>query len=88
LVLQWVAAKVLTCVFVVRRMSILAEVNVSDDPDELRYERAVKYRDPAYQTELLEELERHLHWDVIPMLRFVGWTVVVLLALILWRVWD
>jgi hypothetical protein len=59
---------------------------VTDDPDELRYEQAVKYKDPAYATRLLEEIDVHLRYSM-PTIKFLGWAIVVLLVLILWRLW-
>ena len=59
---------------------------MTDDPDELRYEQAVAQKDPVVAIAAIEEIEVHLRYG-IQSLKFLGWTIVALLALILWRVW-
>ncbi len=59
---------------------------MSDDPDELRYEHEVRRKDPAVAIAAIEEIEVHLRYG-LPILKFLGWAIVVLLALILWRIW-
>ena len=57
-----------------------------DDPDELKYEHAIQQRDPAIAIEAIEEIEVHLHYG-IASLKLIGWLIIVLLSLILWRIW-
>ncbi len=57
-----------------------------DDPDELKYEQEISKRDPATAIAAIEEIEIHLRYG-IPSMKFIGWIIVTLLALILWRVW-
>ena len=59
---------------------------MTDDPDELRYEQAVKKRDPATAIAAIEEIEVHLRYG-IPSIKFLGWIIIILLSLILWRTW-
>ncbi len=63
---------------------------MTDDPDELRYEYEPEKKDPIIQVqrlrELADEIEIHLRYG-IPGLKLIGWLIVVLLALILWRIW-
>jgi hypothetical protein len=59
---------------------------MSDDPDATKYERAIEKKDPRYQAELLDEIEIHLRYG-IPSIKFIGWVIVVLLVLILYKVW-
>ena len=59
---------------------------MTDDPDELKYEQAIRQKDPATAIAAVEEIEFHLRYG-IGSLKFLGWLIVVLLALILWRVW-
>jgi hypothetical protein len=59
---------------------------MTDDPDELRYEQAIKNRDPAIAIAAIEEIEVHLRYG-IPSIKFLGWVIIVLLTLILWRIW-
>lgn len=59
---------------------------MTDDPDELLFEQAVAAKDPAVAIAAIEGIEVHLRYG-IPTLKFLGLTIVVLLALILWRVW-
>jgi len=59
---------------------------MTDEPDELRYEHAISQRDPAVAIAAIEEIEVHLRYG-FARLRFLGWFIAVLLALILWRIW-
>jgi len=59
---------------------------VTDDPDELRLEQAMQRKDPARAGDLLEEIDVHLRYG-IPSLKLIGWIMVILLGLILWRLW-
>ena len=59
---------------------------MTDDPDELKYEHAIRQRDPVTSLAGIEEIEVHLRYGIAG-LKFLGWLIVVLLALILWRVW-
>lgn len=63
----------------------LVQAAVPDDPDELMYEQKVAARDPAVANACIEEIEIRLR--SLPTLTFLGWVIVVLLALILWRSW-
>jgi hypothetical protein len=62
----------------------------ADDPGEIRYEQHLDESDPARQLKTMrvaiEETEVHLRYG-IPRLKFIGWIIVILLVLILWRVW-
>ena len=58
---------------------------MTDDPDELRYEQRSPREDAAITIDVLNEIEIHLR--SLSALTFVGWLIVVLLALILWRIW-
>lgn len=58
----------------------------SDDPDELRAELEAQRRDPAIAIAAIEEIEVVLHYGM-PTLKFLGWAIVILLGLILWRIW-
>lgn len=59
---------------------------MSDDPDEKRYESAIAKKDPRYQSELLDEIEIHLRYG-IPSIKLIGWIIVILLILILYKIW-
>ena len=59
---------------------------MTDDPDELRYEHERARRDPATAIDAIQEIEVYLRYG-LPTLKFLGWAIVVLLALILWRLW-
>jgi len=59
---------------------------MTDDPDELKYEQAISRKDPAVAIAAIEEIEIHLRYG-IPSLKLLGWIIVVLLTLILWRIW-
>jgi hypothetical protein len=60
--------------------------DMTDDPDELKYEQAISKRDPAIAIAAIEEIEVHLRYG-IPSLKLLGWTIIGLLTLILWRIW-
>ena len=61
------------------------------DPDELKYEMEAEKKDPIQQIaamrSALDEVEIHLRYG-ITSLKLLGWIIVMLLALILWRVWH
>lgn len=59
---------------------------MSDDPDETRYENKIQKKDPRYQSELLDEIEIHLRYG-IPSIKLIGWIIVILLAVIVYKVW-
>ena len=59
---------------------------MSNDPDEFKYEQAVRLKDTATAIAAVEEIEVHLRYG-ISSLKLIGWVLVVLLACILWRVW-
>lgn len=59
---------------------------MTDDPDECRYEQAIHRKDPEVAIAAIEEIEVHLRCG-IPRIKFLGWIVIVLLTLILWRIW-
>ena len=63
---------------------------MTNDPDELRYELEAANKDPIRQIaalrETLDEIEIHLRYGS-PRLKLIGWLIVLLLGLILWRVW-
>lgn len=59
---------------------------MTDDPDELKYEQAIHQKDPSVAIAAIEEIEIHLRYG-IQSLKLLGWIVIVLLALILWRIW-
>lgn len=62
-----------------------------DDPDELRYEIEAGKKDPLRQIaamrESIDEIETHLRY-CLPRLKFIGWIIVILLGIILWRSWP
>lgn len=58
----------------------------SDDPDELRYQLEADKRDPAAAIDAVQEIEVHLRYG-FARLNLIGWIIVALLAMILWRVW-
>ncbi len=59
---------------------------MSNDPDEFKYEQAIRLKDPATAIAAVEEIEVHIRYG-ISSLKLIGWVLVVLLACILWRVW-
>lgn len=59
---------------------------MTNDPDELRYEHAISQKDPAVAIAAIEEIEVHLRYG-IAHIKLLGWIIIVLLTLILWRVW-
>ena len=60
------------------------------DPDELRMELEIERKDPIRQIAgmraALDEAEIHLRYG-IPAIKRIGWIIVLLLGLILWRLW-
>jgi hypothetical protein len=58
------------------------KTTIIDDPDEAKYEREASKRDPATQTDILNEIEIHLRYG-LPRLKLIGWIIIVLLVLIL-----
>ena len=64
---------------------------MADDPDELRYEIEAEKKDPIRQVaairDAIDEIEIHLRYG-IRSLKTIGWIVVILLGLILWRSWH
>lgn len=58
----------------------------TDDPGEKRYELEIARRDPAVAIAAIEEIGVHLRYGVT-RLNFLGWVIMFLLALFLWRVW-
>lgn len=59
---------------------------MTDDPDELLYDQEVARRDPATAIAAIQEIEVQLRHGIRDLISF-GWAIVVLLALILWRIW-
>ena len=59
---------------------------MTDDPDELRYEQAIRRNNSAVAIAAIEEIEVHLRYG-IPSIKFLGCIIILLLALILWRIW-
>jgi len=60
---------------------------MTDDPDELRAKIEAERNDPNYGMKLaIDETEIHLRYG-IPAIKLIGWIIVVLLSLILWRIW-
>ena len=64
---------------------------MTDDPDELRYEIEAEKKDPIRQIaamrDAIDEIEIHLRYG-IRSLKTIGWIVVIILAIILWRSWH
>lgn len=64
---------------------------MTDDPDEHRYEIEAGKKDPTRQIaamrESIDEIEIHLRYG-LPRLKFIGWIIVILLGIILWRSWP
>jgi hypothetical protein len=59
---------------------------MTNDPDELRYEHAIRQKNPETAIAAIEEIEVHLRYG-ITSLKFLGWIVIGLLSLILMRIW-
>lgn len=55
-------------------------------PYEFKDETERDRRDPARAMDAVNRIDWHLE-NGIPSLRFIGWVIIFLLALILWRVW-
>jgi len=57
------------------------------DPDWLRAKHEAERNDPNYWLKrTIEEIEIHLRYS-LPTIKFLGFGIMVLLALILWRIW-
>jgi hypothetical protein len=60
---------------------------MNEDPDELRAKIEAERNDPMYGMKVaIEETEIHLRYG-IPVLKLIGWVIVVLLSLVVWRIW-
>ena len=58
-----------------------------NDPDWPRAKMEAERKDPNYWLKrTIEEVEVHLRYG-IPALKFIGWIIIILLGLILWRIW-
>jgi len=60
------------------------------DPDEASLADAERRADPKRTGDILERVEWRLQYGECaapPGLKVIGWLIVILLALILWRVW-
>ena len=62
------------------------QASLPTDPDELEYEEHVARHDPLRMPDSIDRIDWRLQYG-IPELRFVGWVIVAMLGLILWRVW-
>jgi len=64
---------------------------MTNDPDELRYEIEVEKKDPIRQIaamrETIDAIEIHLRYG-LPSLKLIGWIIVIILGIILWRIWP
>ena len=64
---------------------------MTNDPDELKYEIETEKKDPTQQIaamrDAIDEIEIHLRYG-IRSLKTIGWIVVILLGIILWRSWH
>ena len=65
-------------------------LNEITDPDELRYEMHARRNNPTLQIaemkDVMNEIEIHLRYG-LPSLKWSARIIIVLLALILWRLW-
>ena len=63
---------------------------MTDDPDELMMEKELARKDPvriiAELRDVLNDTEIHLRYG-IPRITLIGWLIIALLSLILWRIW-
>lgn len=60
------------------------------DPDEFMLEEAESRADPRRVGDVLERIEWRLQYGEfggLLSLKLIGWIIIVLLALILWRLW-
>lgn len=58
-----------------------------DDPDWLRAKQEAERGDPNYWPKHnLEQIETNLRHSM-PIIKLIGWAIVILLGLILWRIW-
>jgi len=65
-------------------------MSVSDDPDEYRMERDLQEKDPLRMPRTLDRIEWRLMYGEFGTptgVWFLGWTIIALLGLILWRIW-
>ena len=61
---------------------------LENDPDWIRAKREAERNDPLYWLKLsIQEIQVQLTYG-IPTLKFLGWVIVILLGIILWRVWP
>ena len=62
----------------------------SDDPDELRLEHAEARVEPGRVGDLAEQIAWRMQYGEFgtPLgLKIIGWIIIALLGLILWRIW-
>ena len=60
---------------------------LESDPDYMRAMDEAERRDPNYPIKVaINEIQVQLTYGM-PVLKFLGWAIVVLLSLILWRLW-
>ena len=59
---------------------------MTEDPDELMHEQAIARKNPETASAAIEEIEVHLRYG-IPALKLLGWAIIIMLGLILWRIW-
>lgn len=65
----------------------IAEEQDQDDPDALRAQFAAERNHPLYWAKVtLEEIQVQMTYGMAS-LKLIGWLVVLLLGLILWRLW-
>ncbi len=58
-----------------------------NDPDWLRAKAELERKDPHYWTKrAIKEIEVHLRYSMSAF-KLIGFIIIVLLALILWRIW-
>ncbi len=59
---------------------------MTEDPDEFRYLEESRIKDTKVAFAAIEEIEVQLRYG-ISSLKFIGWLIVFLLCLIIWRIW-
>ena len=60
---------------------------MESDPDWIKVKQESEKKSPYYPFRLLlDEIEIHLRYG-IPSIKFIGWIIVILLVLILYKVW-
>lgn len=59
---------------------------MTNDPDELKYEQAIRHKNPSVAIAAIEEIEVTLRYG-IARIKLLGWIIIVLLTLVLWRIW-